>query len=68
MTAKHEMVRLYQLLSFPGYTLLLFIDPDDAKQERDQINRLIEYADNRLQVQVILNSSYQNYTTFKPVL
>ncbi|MBE9170000.1 FAD-dependent monooxygenase [Pleurocapsales cyanobacterium LEGE 06147] len=56
MTAKHELVRLYQLLSFPGYTLLLFIDPNQARQERDKIDRLIGYADNRLKPQIILNN------------
>lgn len=38
MTAKHELVRLYNLLS-PGYTLLLFIDPDEAREQRDKIAR-----------------------------
>ena len=56
MTAEHELIRLYQLLSFPGYTLLLFIDPNEAQRERDKIDRLIEYADKRLQIQIILNN------------
>ena len=56
MTAKHELVRLYNLLNFPGYTMLLFIDPDRLQQERDKIDRSIAYADDRLQVQIVLNN------------
>ena len=65
MTAKHEIVRLYNLLRFPGYTLLLFIDPDRAQQERDNINRLVEYADDRLQVQIVLNNGLPELHNFQ---
>ena len=56
MNAEHETVRLYNLLGFPGYTLLLFIDPNEVRQERDKIDRLCESADERLQVQIVLNN------------
>ena len=65
MTAEHELVRLYNLLSFPGYTLLLFIDPDDARQERNRIDRLIRYADDRLQVQIVLNNGLPELHDFQ---
>ncbi|GAB4536942.1 MAG: monooxygenase [Pleurocapsa sp.] len=63
--AQHEMVRLYQLLSFPGYTLLLFIDPDEARQQKDKIDRLIEQADKRLQIQVVLNNGLPELHNFQ---
>ena len=56
MNAEHEPVRLYNLLDFPGYTMLLFIDPNEARQQRDKIDRLCEYADDRLRVQIVLNN------------
>ena len=65
MNAQHEMVRLYQLLDFPGYTMLLFIDPDEARQQRAKIDRLIENADDRLQVQVVLNNGLPELHDFK---
>ena len=65
MTAKHELVRLYELLSFPGYTLLLFIDPNQAQQERDEIERLIGYADVRLQLQIVLNNGLPELHNFQ---
>ena len=63
--AQHEKVRLYQLLSFPGYTMLLFIDPDEARQERDKIERLIEQTDERLQVQIVLNNGLPGLHNFQ---
>ena len=65
MTAEHELVRLYNLLSFPGYTMLLFIDPDRLQQERDKTDRLIEFADNRLQVQIVLNNGLPKLHNFQ---
>ena len=65
MTAKHELVRLYDLLSFPGYTMLLFIDPDRAQQERDKIERLIRYADDRLKPQIVLNNGLPELHNFQ---
>ena len=65
MTAEHELVRLYNLLSFPGYTMMLFIDPDRVRQDRDKIDRLIEYADDRLQVQIVLNNGLPELHDFK---
>ena len=65
MNARHETVRLYQLLSFPGYTMLLFIDPDEARQQRDKIDRLIQQADERLQVQVVLNNGLPELHNFQ---
>ncbi len=35
--------------------MLLFIDPDEARQQRDNIDRVIEQVDERLQIQVVLN-------------
>ena len=64
MTAKHELVRLYNLLS-PGYTMLIFIDPDRIQQERDKIDRLIEYADDRLKPQIVLNNGLPELHDFK---
>ena len=65
MNAKHEKVRLYELLSFPGYTMLLFIDPDEARQQRDKIDRLIAQGDDRLQVQVVLNNGLPELHNFQ---
>ena len=65
MTAKHELVRLYNLLSFPGYTMLLFIDPDQVQQERDKIDRLIGYADDRLNPQIVLNNGLPELHDFQ---
>ena len=62
---KHELVRLYQLLQFPGYTMLLFIDPDETRQQRDKIDRLVEQADERLQVMVILNNGLPELHDFQ---
>ena len=64
MTAKHEPIRLYNLLS-PGYTLLLFIDPNEARQKQDKITRSIAYADDRLQVQVVLNNGLPELHDFQ---
>ena len=63
--AEHEKVRLYQLLSFPGYTMLLFIDPDEARQQREKSDRFIEYADERLQIQVVLNNGLPELHNFQ---
>jgi 2-polyprenyl-6-methoxyphenol hydroxylase-like FAD-dependent oxidoreductase len=65
MTAQHELVRLYQLLSFPGYTMLLFIDPDEARQQREKIDRLVRYADDRLQIQIVLNNGLPELHDFE---
>ena len=64
MTAEHELVRLYNLLSFPGYTMLLFIDPDRIQQERDKIDRLVEYADGRLKPHIVLNNGLPELHNF----
>lgn len=42
MTANHKTVRLYELLRFPGYTLLLFVAPNilDPKKGTDRSHPL----------------------------
>jgi 2-polyprenyl-6-methoxyphenol hydroxylase-like FAD-dependent oxidoreductase len=56
MTDEHERVRLYELLRFPGYTLLLFVDPDRAQAEREAIDRIVGHGDDMLKPHVILNN------------
>jgi len=56
MTNEHEKVRLYELLRFPGYTLLLFIDPDQAQSARQQIDQILRNANDLLKTHVILNN------------
>ena len=65
MTSDREVVRLYNLLSFPGYTMLIFIDPDRARQERDKIDRSIGYGDSRLNVQIVLNNGLPELHNFQ---
>lgn len=65
MNARHEKVRLYELLSFPGYTMLLFIDPNEAREQREKIDRLIEQGDKRLQIHVVLNNGLPELHNFQ---
>jgi len=65
MNAEHEKVRLYKLLSFPGYTLLLFIGPDQAQSAREQIEQILCNADDMLKSHVILNSGLPKLHNFK---
>ncbi|MBW4650745.1 MAG: FAD-dependent oxidoreductase [Kastovskya adunca ATA6-11-RM4] len=54
--ADHNPVRLYDLLRFPGYTLLLFINPDEAISVHQQIDRILCQSDEMLQPCIVLNS------------
>ena len=65
MSAEHERVRLYELLRFPGYTLLLFIDPDRAREEREAIDQIVGHADEMLEPHVILNNGLPELHNFK---
>ena len=65
MTAEHELVRLYELLRFPGYTMLIFIDPARLQQDRDKIDRLIEYANDRLKPQIVFNNGLPELHDFQ---
>ncbi|KAI9129115.1 FAD-dependent monooxygenase [Acaryochloris sp. CCMEE 5410] len=57
MTSQHEVVRLYnELLIFPGYTLLLFIDPDQAQNMRSTIEQITKYERDGLQIHIVLNN------------
>lgn len=59
MSATHETVRLYELLRFPGYTLLLFVDPSrpfEAQLVRALVERVRTEVDDNLQIQVVLNN------------
>lgn len=65
MNVEHEKVRLYKLLSFPGYTLLLFIDPNQAQSAREQIDQILCNGDDMLKCHVILNSGLPKLHNFK---
>lgn len=56
INAEHEKVKLYKLLSFSGYTLLIFIDPTQAQSARQEIDRILDNANNIIKPHVILNS------------
>jgi 2-polyprenyl-6-methoxyphenol hydroxylase-like FAD-dependent oxidoreductase len=56
MSANHERVRLYELLRFPGYTMLLFIDPNQAQSQRKQIEQILNSCDESLKAHVVLNN------------
>ncbi|MBV6624535.1 MAG: FAD-dependent oxidoreductase [Rivularia sp. (in: Bacteria)] len=56
INVKHEQVRLYELLRFRGYTLIMFIDPLQAQSQRKQIEQIVESSDEMLQLNVILNN------------
>lgn len=55
MTADHKPIRLYELLRFLGYILLVFIDPDQA-QSRNEIEQILKQGDSMLKPHIILNS------------
>ncbi len=65
MSAKHEKVKLYKLLDFPGYTLLIFIDPNQAQSARQQIDEILGNDDDILKPHVILNSGLPKLHNFK---
>ena len=52
----HQPARLYELLRFPGYTALAFINPNQARTERATIEQLIEQQDDALKVHILLNN------------
>lgn len=65
MTAQHEVVRLYRdLLAFPGYTLLLFIDPDQAQNMRSTIEQIIEHESDGLRIHIVLNNGLPELHNF----
>ena len=55
-SATHKISRLYELLRFPGYTLLLFISPTQQKSYPAIVERIKAESDNSLQILVILNN------------
>lgn len=65
MSANREKVRLYELLRFPGYTMLLFINPNQAQSVRQQIDRILNKSDENLQAHVILNNGLPQLHDFK---
>ncbi|MEM7578471.1 MAG: FAD-dependent oxidoreductase [Cyanobacteria bacterium P01_A01_bin.80] len=65
MSVKRERVRLYELLRFPGYTLILFINPNQAQSTRKQIEQIIESSDELLRAHVILNNGLPQLHDFK---
>ena len=65
MNAEHEKVKLYKLLSFSGYTLLIFIDPNQAQSARKQINQILGNANEMLMSHVILNSGLPKLHNFQ---
>jgi len=65
MSAKHERIRLYELLRFPGYTLILFINPNQAQSVRKQIEQITESGDEMLRAHVILNNGLLQLHNFK---
>jgi 2-polyprenyl-6-methoxyphenol hydroxylase-like FAD-dependent oxidoreductase len=56
MTAQHERVRLYELLRFPGYTLILFVNPNQVQRARTIVNHINQSNNDALQVQIVLNN------------
>jgi hypothetical protein len=56
MTAQHEVVRLYELLRFPGYTVLIFIDSNRVPALRSTLDRLAQFDSEGLRVQIVLNN------------
>ena len=56
MSAQQKQVRLYELLRFPGYTLLLFINPDQVQNARSVLDRIAQSQGETLQVNIILNN------------
>ncbi|MGD1914030.1 MAG: FAD-dependent oxidoreductase [Rivularia sp. (in: cyanobacteria)] len=65
MSAAREQVRLYQLLRFPGYTVLLFINPNQAQSARKQIDQILNSGDQMLRLYVILNNGLPQLHNFK---
>ncbi|AFY58811.1 2-polyprenyl-6-methoxyphenol hydroxylase-like oxidoreductase [Rivularia sp. PCC 7116] len=65
ISAKHERIRLYELLRFPGYTLILFIDPNQAQSQRKQIEQILESSDEMLRAHVILNNGLPQLHDFE---
>jgi len=55
-TADQSIVRLYKLLRFPGYSLLLFISPEQAREHRQTIEQIIHHRDAGLQPHILLNN------------
>ncbi len=55
-TADQDFVRLYELLRFPGYSLLVFVDPEQARTRRSEIDHLGELSNDVLNVHVIMNN------------
>ena len=65
MSVKRERVRLYELLRFPGYTLILFISPNQAQSQRKQIEQILENGDEMLRTHVILNNGLPQLHDFR---
>ncbi|MDJ0569351.1 MAG: FAD-dependent oxidoreductase [Pleurocapsa sp. MO_192.B19] len=65
MNAEHEKVKLYRLLSFSGYTLLIFIDPNQAQSARKEIDQILDNANNIIKPHVILNSGLPELHNFQ---
>ncbi|KST65785.1 FAD-dependent oxidoreductase [Mastigocoleus testarum] len=65
MSANHETIRLYELLRFPGYTLLLFINPNQAQSGRKQIDQILNSSDEMLKAHAILNNGLPQFHEFK---
>jgi 2-polyprenyl-6-methoxyphenol hydroxylase-like FAD-dependent oxidoreductase len=56
MSAQQKQVRLYELLRFPGYTLLLFINPEQVQNASSVLDQISPYQGETLQVHIILNN------------
>ncbi|MGB3652262.1 MAG: FAD-dependent oxidoreductase [Rivularia sp. (in: cyanobacteria)] len=65
MSANHEQVRLYELLRFSGYSLLLFINPNQAQSARKQIEQILNSSDEMLKAHVILNNGLPQLHDFQ---
>ena len=65
MSADRERVRLYQLLRFPGYTLILFINPNQVQSTVKQIDQILNSGDEMLKVHLILNHGLPQLHDFK---
>ncbi|QGJ70353.1 Pentachlorophenol monooxygenase [Planctomycetales bacterium 10988] len=55
MTSENQIVRLYDLLRFPGYTLLIYLEPREVKKMEQHLDRLAELVDDSLQVHILLS-------------
>ena len=60
----HHTARLYELLRFPGYTAIAFINPDQARTAKSQLDQLVQQQDKGLKVHILLNNGLASLHDF----